>query len=109
MKKLKAAGIPTVSVFISGRPLWVNPELNASDAFVAAWLPGTEGGGVADVLVAKPDGSVNYDFKVVLKEAEVLKEVVIYSGKTSKKNNPALDILRKIWARKKKNGLPVYY
>ena len=63
LKKLKAAGIPTVSVFISGRPLWVNPELNASDAFVAAWLPGTEGGGVADVLVAKPDGSVNYDFK----------------------------------------------
>ena len=43
-------GIPVVSVFLSGRPLWVNPEINASDAFVAAWLPGTEGGGVADVL-----------------------------------------------------------
>ena len=46
----KDAGIPVVSVFLSGRPLWVNPELNASDAFVAAWLPGTEGGGIADVL-----------------------------------------------------------
>jgi len=46
----RARGIPVVSVFLSGRPLWVNPELNASDAFVAAWLPGTEGGGVADVL-----------------------------------------------------------
>jgi beta-glucosidase len=46
----RAGGIPVVSVFLSGRPLWVNPELNASDAFVAAWLPGTEGGGVADVL-----------------------------------------------------------
>lgn len=41
---------PVVSVFLSGRPLWTNPELNASDAFVAAWLPGSEGGGVADLL-----------------------------------------------------------
>ncbi|MEO7384890.1 MAG: glycoside hydrolase family 3 protein, partial [Novosphingobium sp.] len=49
LKRLKAAGIPTVSVFLSGRPLWVNPELNQSDAFVAAWLPGSEGGGIADV------------------------------------------------------------
>ncbi|WP_277979889.1 glycoside hydrolase family 3 protein [Sphingomonas phyllosphaerae] len=51
LKKLKAAGVPTVSVFLSGRPLWVNPELNQSDAFVAAWFPGSEGEGVADVLV----------------------------------------------------------
>ena len=41
-----------VSIFLSGRPLWVNPELNASDAFVAAWLPGSEGGGIADVIIA---------------------------------------------------------
>lgn len=46
----REAGMPVVSVFLSGRPLWVNPELNDSDAFVAAWLPGSEGGGVADVL-----------------------------------------------------------
>jgi beta-glucosidase len=63
LRKFKAEKIPVVSVFISGRPMWVNPELNASDAFVAAWLPGTEGGGIADVLFAKRDGSVNYDFK----------------------------------------------
>jgi beta-glucosidase len=44
------AGIPVVSVFLSGRPMWTNPEINASDAFVAAWLPGTEGGGIADML-----------------------------------------------------------
>lgn len=43
-------GMPVVSVFLSGRPLWTNPEINASDAFVAAWLPGTEGGGLADIL-----------------------------------------------------------
>jgi beta-glucosidase len=62
LRKFKAAGIPTVSVFLSGRPLWVNPELNASDAFVAAWLPGTEGAGIADVLIANADGSPRFDF-----------------------------------------------
>lgn len=63
IKRLKAAGIPVVSVFLSGRPLWMNREINASDAFLAAWLPGSEGGGVADVLLRKPDGSVQHDFK----------------------------------------------
>lgn len=63
LRKLKAAGVPTVAVFLSGRPMWVNPEINASDAFVAAFLPGSEGGGVADVLLAAPDGSVRHDFK----------------------------------------------
>jgi len=62
LKRLKAAGIPVVSVFLSGRPLWTNPEINASDAFVAAWLPGTEGAGVADVLIGGPDGVPRHDF-----------------------------------------------
>lgn len=63
LKKLQAQGIPVVSVFITGRPLWTNKELNASDAFVVAWLPGSEGNGVADVLMAKTDGSVQNDFQ----------------------------------------------
>jgi beta-glucosidase len=62
LRRFQAAGIPTVSVFLSGRPLWVNPELNASDAFVAAWLPGSEGGGIADLLIASADGSPRHDF-----------------------------------------------
>ncbi|MEQ8176928.1 MAG: exo 1,3/1,4-beta-D-glucan glucohydrolase [Amphiplicatus sp.] len=62
LQKFKRAGVPTVAVFLSGRPLWVNPELNAADAFVAAWLPGSEGGGVADVLLKKANETVNYDF-----------------------------------------------
>lgn len=62
MQAFKAEGIPVVAVFLSGRPLWMNRELNASDAFVAAWLPGTEGGGVADVLFRNDTGGVNYDF-----------------------------------------------
>jgi len=62
LKALKAKGIPTVGVFLSGRPLWINPEINQSDAFVAGFLPGTAGEGVADVLVAKADGTPNKDF-----------------------------------------------
>jgi hypothetical protein len=52
--------------------------------------------------------AVNYNFKIQLNEAETLKEVVVFTGKTSKKNNPALDILRKIWERKRKNGLNLF-
>ena len=51
------------------------------------------------------EDAISYNFKVKLNEAESLNEVVVFTGKTSKKNNPALDILRKIWERKRKNGL----
>lgn len=63
IKRLKAEGIPVVAVFLSGRPLWMNREINAADAFVAAWLPGSEGAGIADVLLRKVDGGVQHDFK----------------------------------------------
>ena len=63
LQSFKTSGIPTIAIFLSGRPLWVNPEINAANAFVAAWLPGSQGAGIADVLLRKPDGSVNYDFK----------------------------------------------
>ena len=63
IKRLKADGIPVVAVFLSGRPLWMNREINVADAFVAAWLPGSEGAGIADVLLRKADGTVQYDFK----------------------------------------------
>ncbi|WP_166420716.1 glycoside hydrolase family 3 N-terminal domain-containing protein [Pseudoalteromonas sp. Z1A8] len=63
LSSLKEQGIPVVSVFISGRPMWVNSELNASDAFVAAWLPGTEGAGIADVLLKAADGTIQNNFK----------------------------------------------
>jgi beta-glucosidase len=53
---------PVVTVFFSGRPLYTNKELNRSDAFVAAWLPGTEGGAIADVLFAGPDRKPRKDF-----------------------------------------------
>ena len=60
LSKYKNMGVPVVSVFLSGRPMWTNPEINNSDSFVAAWLPGSEGGGIADLLF-QTDKS--YDFK----------------------------------------------
>lgn len=49
---------------------------------------------------------VNYGMKVVLMEStEQLKEVVVFTGKQSKKNNPAVEILKKIWAKKRQNGV----
>ena len=57
--RLKAAGIPTVAVFYSGRPMFTNKELNKSDAFIAAFLPGSEAGpALADLLF----GDNNADF-----------------------------------------------
>lgn len=66
IRKLKADGIPVVAVFLSGRPLWMNRELNAADAFVAAWLPGSEGAGVADVLLRDRHGKLQHDFRGTL-------------------------------------------
>lgn len=62
LESLKAQGIPVVAVLLTGRPLWLNAHINAADAFVVAWLPGSEGVGVADVLVAATDGSPRHDF-----------------------------------------------
>ncbi len=62
LRRLKSEGIPVVAVFLTGRPMWVNAEMNASDAFVVAWLPGSEGGGVADLLFRDDAGNVRYDF-----------------------------------------------
>lgn len=62
LKKLRNQNIPTVAIFITGRPLWVNKELNQSNAFVVAWLPGSEGQGIADVIFKTPDNKIHYDF-----------------------------------------------
>ncbi|MEG9269165.1 glycoside hydrolase family 3 protein [Qipengyuania sp. Mu-71] len=63
MRRLKAEGIPTVAVMITGRPLYVNEALNSADAFVVAWLPGSEGAGVADMLFAGVDGEPAFEFQ----------------------------------------------
>ena len=60
LEKVKQAGKPVVTVVLSGRPVLLGPVLEASDAVIAAWLPGTEGQGVADVLFGdvRPTGKL---------------------------------------------------
>jgi len=62
--KVKKSGIPVVVVLISGRPLILGEALTMADAVVAAWLPGTEGRGVADVLFGdyKPTGKLSFSW-----------------------------------------------
>ncbi|WP_081916611.1 glycoside hydrolase family 3 protein [Luteibacter sp. 9135] len=62
LRKLRGQGVPVVAVFLTGRPLWMNREINAADAFVVAWLPGSEGEGIADVLLRSRDGRIAHDF-----------------------------------------------
>ncbi|MDC0902489.1 glycoside hydrolase family 3 N-terminal domain-containing protein [Gammaproteobacteria bacterium] len=61
LEAMNAQSIPTVSIFLSGRPLVVNRQLNASDAFIAAWLPGSAVEGIADVIFTKDD-EIHNDF-----------------------------------------------
>jgi beta-glucosidase len=61
VKKAKATGVPVVTVLLSGRPMILGEVLDASDGLIAAWLPGTEGQGIADVLFGdyKPTGKLS--------------------------------------------------
>lgn len=60
IKTIAGKGIPVVTILVSGRPLVIGKEMAQSAAFVAAWLPGSEGQGVADVLFG------DFDFKGTL-------------------------------------------
>jgi len=61
--KMRAESVPIITVFVSGRPRVVNSLINASTAFVAAWLPGSEGAGIADVLVGQSTKAPRFDFQ----------------------------------------------
>ena len=58
--------VPVTTVFLTGRPMWINPEINDSDAVAVAWLPGTEAQGITDVLLSDSAGEVAFDFTGVL-------------------------------------------
>lgn len=64
VERVKSSGVRTVVVLLSGRPLILEPILNQADAIVAAWLPGSEGQGVADVLFGdyKPTGKLPFSW-----------------------------------------------
>ena len=63
---IRDRGTPIISVLYSGRTLYTNDLINASDAFVAAFLPGTEAQGISDLLFKGKDGKIKYDFSAKL-------------------------------------------
>jgi len=62
LDRVRGKGVPVVTLLFSGRPVAANDLINRSDAFIAAWLPGTEGLGLTDLLLARNDGRKAYDF-----------------------------------------------
>ncbi|MGH7598588.1 MAG: glycoside hydrolase family 3 protein [bacterium] len=62
--RLRNAGVAVVVILISGRPMIISPWIDYCDAFIAAWLPGTEGQGVADVLFGDyyPTGKLSHSW-----------------------------------------------
>lgn len=62
VKSLGGKGVPLVTVLYSGRTLYTNDIINKSDAFVAAFLPGSEAQGISDLLFKSKDGKVKYNF-----------------------------------------------
>jgi beta-glucosidase len=63
LERVSGKGVPVVTLLYSGRPVAANDLINRSDAFIAAWLPGTEGMGLVDMLVARANGKPAFDFK----------------------------------------------
>jgi beta-glucosidase len=76
-----AADLPTVVVLLSGRPMIITPHLDKADAWVAAWLPGTEGEGVADVLFgdAAPTGKLTHSWPKSMRDIPTNKEDLSYA------------------------------
>jgi beta-glucosidase len=73
VERVKVAGVPTVVVLISGRPLVLGRALSLADGFVAAWLPGTEGEGVADVLFGAyaPTGKLSHSWPRTMEQVPI--------------------------------------
>ena len=76
LKKVKNSNLPYVVVLISGRPMIINEALTESDAFVAAWLPGTEGKGISDVIF----GDYNFTGRLSMTWPKSMKQIPINYG-----------------------------
>jgi beta-glucosidase len=76
IKNFNSAGIPYIIILISGRPMIITNELQNSTAFIAAWLPGTEGNGIADVLF----GDYNFTGKLSHSWPESMDQIPINIG-----------------------------
>lgn len=81
IERIKASGIPVVTILFSGRPLIINRALQNSDAFIAAWLPGTEGEGIADVLFGdyEPTGKLSFTWPISMDQVPLHKGDVNYN------------------------------
>ena len=86
VKAAKAAGMPVVVVLFSGRPLILEPILNDVDALIAAWLPGTEGEGITDVLF----GTHNPTGKLPVTWPRSMSQIPINAGPKGQKPQGAL-------------------
>jgi len=73
IKSLKASGVPVVLVLMSGRPMILSNVIEDCDAVIAAWLPGTEGDGIADVLFGdyKPTGKLSHSWPASMSQIPV--------------------------------------
>lgn len=76
LKKVKNSNLPHVVVLISGRPMIINESLTESDAFVAAWLPGSEGKGISDVIF----GDYNFTGKLSMTWPKSMNQIPINYG-----------------------------
>ena len=73
IQTMKSAGIPVVTILLSGRPMIIDAALAASNAFIAAWLPGTEGQGVVDVVFGDflPVGKLSHSWPKTMSQVPI--------------------------------------
>ena len=76
LKKVKNSNLPYVVILISGRPMIINEVIDDSDAFIAAWLPGTEGLGISDVMF----GDFDFTGRLSMTWPESMKQIPINYG-----------------------------
>ena len=79
INKLSKSGKPIVMIMISGRPMILEPILDKCDAILAAWLPGTEGAGISDVIF----GDYNPTAKLSFTWPKNMKQIPINFGDTN--------------------------
>lgn len=73
VRNIKEAGLPVIVILFSGRPLILEPIIPYSDAIIAAWLPGTEGRGITDVLFGDydPSGILSHSWPAAMEDIPI--------------------------------------
>ena len=81
VKRMKGFGAPVVVILVSGRPLILDKILHFSDVIIAAWLPGTEGGGVSDILFGdyQPKGRLSHTWPKSISQVPINYGDAVYS------------------------------